>query len=609
MGQHGGRGPRIALRSRPAVRSSDQPAPPARDPAAAGCPHARAAAVPPGGFRHLLGDAPAARFTLFGKPVDAVPAAEVMAVMGKLARRMQVPFAWTAPLAPGLKPDDNPDIPSGFTYLLQLVTHDLVASSIPATLTNDLGTLFNGRFPRALRLETVYGGGPGLCPFVYRIDAAVKADPSDHPRTQFRLGAIRNQQGELDPTRLRDVARAAVGASNDDPTAEQPIADGSTARPVPTEALVADQRNDDHAIISQLTTLFCLLHNGIVDRLAALPPVAGVAREEAAHDRFACARQAVEAIYRRIVVGDVLPRLLDPLVRTRFEAGFRLGPAGDARMALEFSHGAFRFGHAMVREGYRINDAAAPEIPIAEGLRQSSIHFPTATPVSDRWVVNWSFFFDPKNPRRNLSRRLAPHFVNALSHERLFGPVHPDRSQFGVAFRDMMSAAACGLWSVPALIAALRTRPEFASLLPADFADWQAKIAAWLPCELGPAFEPAEIATLSAEPPLPFFVLFEAALDGAAQGRRLGPLGSIIVADTLYGALDGARAAGEDPDAPLAETLRAIAARTHGAETALAFIPEIDSMLALIRFMGTAFGLDAQKPAFSRPPAGRFGRQ
>ena len=32
-----------------------------------------------------------------------------------------------------------------------------------------------------------------------------------------------------------------------------------------TEALVADPRNDDHAIISQLTAMFALLHNGLID--------------------------------------------------------------------------------------------------------------------------------------------------------------------------------------------------------------------------------------------------------------------------------------------------------------------------------------------------------
>lgn len=608
MTQHGGIGSRIALRAQRAVRSSP------REHAAgqpAGCPHARGlAATPPGGFRHLLADVPATRFTLFGRPATEVPADAAMAVMGKLARRMQIPYAWAAPLAGGAKADDNPDIPSGYTYLLQLVTHDLVASSISAGLTNELGGLFNARFPRALRLETLYGGGPSLCPFVYRIDEAVKRDPSDHPRTQFRLGAIRDQQGALDPARLRDVARAAVGASNDDAFAEQPIGDGSTARPVPTEVLVADQRNDDHAIISQLTALFCLLHNGIVDRLARNhPPGPDVAPEEAAHDRFGCARQAVEAIYRRIVARDVLPRLLDPHVRTAFEAGFRLAGASDQRMAFEFSHGAFRFGHAMVREGYRVNDAEAPEIPIAEGLRQSSLHFPTATPVSDRWVVNWSFFFDPQNDRRNLSRRIAPHFVNALSHERLFGPVATDRSQFGVAFRDMMSALAAGLWSVPALIDALRANPELASLLPADFAPWRAAIAEWLVAagDVGPAFTAEEVATLSADPPLPFFVMFEAA--HAADGRRLGPLGSIIVADTFYPALAAARGPGEDHLAPLGEALREIAARTVGVEQALAFIPEIGSMFELVRFMGTAFGLDGESPPFSRRKAVRVGRR
>jgi hypothetical protein len=45
-----------------------------------------------------------------------------------------------------------------------------------------------------------------------------------------------------------------------------------------------------------------------------------------------------------------------------------------------------------------------------------------------------------------------------------------------------------------------------------------------------------------ADPPLPFFVLFEAARigrpDEAQGGRTLGPLGSVIVAETIFGAME-----------------------------------------------------------------------
>src|SRR5262249_59813687 len=54
-------------------------------------------------------------------------------------------------------------------------------------------------------------------------------------------------------------------------------------------------------------------------------------------------------------------------------------------------------------------------------------------------------------------------------------------------------------------------------------------------------FTPADIETLSNDPPLPFFVLFEAMQQPEARGLHLGPLGSIIVAEVIFGALAIAR--------------------------------------------------------------------
>ena len=64
-----------------------------------------------------------------------------------------------------------------------------------------------------------------------------------------------------------------------------------------TEALVADPRNDDHAIMSQLTALFALLHNGLVDIVRRGEPATGInANLGAAYKRFLCARDALTVI-------------------------------------------------------------------------------------------------------------------------------------------------------------------------------------------------------------------------------------------------------------------------------------------------------------------------
>ena len=53
-----------------------------------------------------------------------------------------------------------------------------------------------------------------------------------------------------------------------------------------------------------------------------------------------------------------------------------------------------------------------------------------------------------------------------------------------------------------------------------------------------------DIETLANDPPLPFFILFEAMQQPQAEGLRLGPLGSIIVSEVIFGALASARDSG-----------------------------------------------------------------
>src|SRR5207245_9220873 len=106
--------------------------------------------------------------------------------------------------------------------------------------------------------------------------------------------------------------------------------------------------------------------------------------------------------------------------------------------------------------------------------------------------------------------------------------------------RDWISATFSRLWSVPKLIDALRAKmPELANFLPA-YAGHIRGLTAWLeatgrPDGISEQLEPADVAAIAQDPPLPFFVLFEAHV--SHDGERLGPLGSIIIAETMAGAM------------------------------------------------------------------------
>ena len=160
---------------------------------------------------------------------------------------------------------ENPFIPSGYTYLLQFVAHDLVHSAIPLSVAGGRGGGTANARRTPLRLETLFGSGPVGSPHIYALDA-----PNDDRRTKLRLGRMRWKENEPKTgCPFRDIART---RAENVTGIDRSIAGVRVAL---TEALVADPRNDDHAVMSQLTALFALLHNGLSTSFAAVKTTPG----------------------------------------------------------------------------------------------------------------------------------------------------------------------------------------------------------------------------------------------------------------------------------------------------------------------------------------------
>jgi hypothetical protein len=553
--------------------------------------------APAPGFRHFLGTPRASqRYRAYGiDPLSApmhVPA--VRALMNRLSRRMDAEIQWPSHADASLDRWENPCIPSGYTYLLQFVAHDLVHSAIPLSVAGALGAGTANARRTPLQLETLFGSGPVGSPFVYALDA-----PNDDRRTKLRLGRTRwkhhNAKGGCP---FRDIARA--------PAENVTGIDRSIAghRIALTEALVADPRNDDHAIMSQLTALFALLHNGLIDLVRGREPAKGHnARLGAAYTRFLCARGAVTAIYHNIVRNDLMQRVLHPAIHAAY-----CGPnpdfidrAADSRaddgwkIPIEFSHGAFRFGHAMVRPEYQINDYSNHDLN--NTLEKNSVNDPANMPLDDTWIVRWSRFFEINGSRPNFSRRIGPYLSDGLGNDQIF-PAFDETDRVGLLYRDLFGAAIAGMWSVDALIAeiALR-RPNFinGSRLLADPGWRVGQLRKWL--ALSPVYgglSAEDIETLANDPPLPFFILFEAMHQ--SDGLRLGTLGSIIVAEVMFGALHSEAEFG-DGAGSLAETLANLAVDAYPTNI-FADIPDIERMDQLVEFIAELGDLRQAVPAF-----------
>jgi hypothetical protein len=157
------------------------------------------------------------------------------------------------------------------------------------------------------------------------------------------------------------------------------------------------------------------------------------------------------------------------------------------------------------------------------------------------------------------------------------------------------------LWSVDALIAEIATRrPHFIRMSPllADRSRRTRELREWLASE--PSYgglTSEDVDTLADDPPLPLFVLFEAMRQPKAEGLRLGTLGSILVAEVIFGALERDEPVVGNPSTPLRATLAKISARYYPTNV-FADIPEIAGMDRLVEFTAEIGGLRQAVPAF-----------
>ena len=255
------------------------------------------AAVPRG-----LDGAPGGRFGELAPGLEACAAGapEIEALVGLLEGRKGI--------TPGR-------IPAGFTYLGQFIDHDITFDPTPfGAAAQDPSALRNFRTPR-LDLDSVYGLGPDLQPYLYDRDAPGRLLVAEGP--------------------CRDLPRNAQGI-----------------------ALIGDPRNDENAIVSQLHLLFLRFHNRVLGE----------------HGGFEAARRLVLRHFHWIVLHEYLPAVLGaPFTGPREHFTF----AGEPFIPVEFSGAAFRFGHSMVRPDYGIvalppvgeGPGGVPLFPNLQGFR------------------------------------------------------------------------------------------------------------------------------------------------------------------------------------------------------------------------------------------------
>lgn len=280
-------------------------------------------------------------------------------------------------------PQENPDIPAGYTFLGQFIDHDITFEATSyVDRRNDVGTTCNLRTP-AFDLDSVYGAGPD--------------DPVDRDcyASDPKLGRVLLICGPMiggGDIVINDLARAHG------------------------KALVPDRRNDENRIVSQVHAAFIAFHNRMIEVLSERTP--GLSDKIL----FEQARRETVWHYQWIVLWDYLARVSGGTDDIHSCLGKRrgdppnlpnFGKAAPVYMPVEVSAAVFRFAHSMIRPAYLLNR----QVVGARVLRQKPAfgRIPVFHPdMSDtlegnrpplpQWSIEWNYFF----PFATFPKRLMP---------------------------------------------------------------------------------------------------------------------------------------------------------------------------------------------------------
>ncbi|WP_019062643.1 peroxidase family protein [Streptomyces prunicolor] len=413
----------------------------------------------------------------------------------------------------------NSPIPPIYTYWGQFIDHDLTAATdrdLVINITDEnlppvppdevVEKLQNLRVP-TLNLDSVYGDGPFTAPV-----AGQDAVPYDG--IKFRLG-------------LLAPVPAAVGALI------PPVDDNQRDLPRKTDRtpLVGDTRNDENLVVAQLHVAFLRFHNAAVDWVRDNEP-----EFESDVEIFRRARDLTRWTYQWLSVHDYLRTVARPdvvdLVDTAEGNLLDLDRRG-TYMPIEFSVAAFRFGHSMVRGAYDWNrnfGRPGDRAPVStlDQLFQFTGKGGFAgglTTLPSNWPAEWDRMVDKNSQFANrfarlIDTRLAPPLADLRGEGNDPGLAERIKKLLKhLAQRNLLRGYRLAAPTGQAVAEALDVAPLSRAELEQDSSDGVKNA-------LGSA-------GLLDRTPLWFYILKEAEV--RELGRRLGEVGSRIVAETIIG--------------------------------------------------------------------------
>jgi len=374
-------------------------------------------------------------------------------------------------------------VPAGMVIFGQFIDHDITLDTESSfDRVNQAASTENTRSP-TLDLDSVYGAGPEVQPYLYRQGA------QSDPFLNAKLVTGADSAGG-DPLSADDLARVASGA-----------------------ATIGDPRNDENRIISQMQLAFIRFHNQQCEALHAENP-------ELVHESLLeAARQSVVWHYQWAVVNEFLPLMCgDPVVADILAHGRRFYRWGIPYIPVEFAVAAYRFGHSMVPMTIQTQKGGTAFEFFGSVLGGGF------SPLADqRAIVDWHELFDTPEGRQV---QRADRLNTSMAPELLELPFVPADGVRSLATRNLLRGNSFRLPAAEAVAQAME-RPESEIEHVMDRVRERSNDA------------------ITAGVPLWFYVLMEAEVIGrgryggqADAGEGLGPVGARIVAEVLIGLIE-----------------------------------------------------------------------
>ena len=398
------------------------------------------------------------------------------------------------------------DIPAAYSYLGQIVAHDISHTRISAS-----------------------GKASSLLPGSLNFDSLLRTEGAARPPL---------------PTGLLEVGTVALGQTLID--GNGPGGYDDLPRWPDGKPAIPDPRNDAMLNLSQLHVLMTKFIMAAEQALCALDAAAR--------------RQVIVQHLQSVIYHDYLGRLLPPELLADIEThGRRLiatpGRGGTSWFyaPLEFSWGSFQVGHSMIRENYAPWGRSDVVSPPQSAFIRTLLNFtgngnglPSGR-LPDNWRAEWQDMLGQRGgpvpvPAVRLSAQLRRDVYTLPG--RLFdvvqGQQNPD--YMNLALRTMTVARRLRVPDGQALAAFAAAQGVAVPMLsPADLADG-------LPTAARAAFERQQRGrvSLAERTPLWFYSLREAERLGC--GTRFGPLAGRIVGETLHAAIAASESGFLDAD-------------------------------------------------------------